>query len=63
MPCFTWVVFRISNLLCPAAVADNDVAELTKIIHKQEIDLNHQSPSGLTALHYAAAVLKPVLHC
>lgn len=37
------------------AVADNDVAELTKIIHKQEIDLNHQSPSGLTALHYAAA--------
>lgn len=37
------------------AVAENDVAEVTKIIHKEEIDLNHQSPSGLTALHYAAA--------
>ena len=38
-----------------AAVADNDVAELTKIMLKGEIDINHQSPSGLTALHYAAA--------
>lgn len=38
-----------------AAVADNDVAELTKIMQKEEIDINHQSPSGLTALHYAAA--------
>lgn len=38
-----------------AAVADNDVAELTRIMQKGEIDINHQSPSGLTALHYAAA--------
>ena len=37
------------------AVADNDVDELTRIMHKEEIDVNHQSPSGLTALHYAAA--------
>lgn len=37
------------------AVADNDVAELTRLMHKEEIDVNHQSPSGLTALHYAAA--------
>ncbi|XP_067040093.1 protein phosphatase 1 regulatory subunit 27-like [Acropora muricata] len=38
-----------------AAVAENDVAELRKIMLKDEIDINHQSPSGLTALHYAAA--------
>ena len=37
------------------AVADNDVAELTRLMHKEELDVNHQSPSGLTALHYAAA--------
>lgn len=37
------------------AVADNDVDELTRIMQKEEIDVNHQSPSGLTALHYAAA--------
>ena len=37
------------------AVADNDVAELTRLMHKEDIDVNHQSPSGLTALHYAAA--------
>lgn len=37
------------------AVADNDVAELRKIMQKDDIDINHQSPSGLTALHYAAA--------
>lgn len=38
-----------------AAVAENNVAELRKIMQKNEIDINHQSPSGLTALHYAAA--------
>lgn len=43
------------EVLLFTAVADNDVAELTRIMHKEEIDLNHQSPSGLTALHYAAA--------
>lgn len=37
------------------AVADNDVDELTRIMQKEDIDVNHQSPSGLTALHYAAA--------
>ena len=37
------------------AVADNDVDELERIMHKEDIDVNHQSPSGLTALHYAAA--------
>ncbi|XP_068701082.1 protein phosphatase 1 regulatory subunit 16A-like [Montipora foliosa] len=38
-----------------AAVAENDVNELRKIMAKDEVDINHQSASGLTALHYASA--------
>ena len=43
------------EVLFLAAVADNDITELQRIIHKREIDFNQQSPSGLTAMHYAAA--------
>ena len=43
------------EVLLLAAVADNDVQELQRILQENEVDLNHQSASGLSALHYAAA--------
>ena len=53
---------RPRSVSCPpevllfVAVAENDVAELRRILDEHdEVDINQQSPSGLTALHYAAA--------
>ena len=43
------------EVLLFAAVANNDVQELQRILQENEINLNHQSPSGLSALHCAAA--------
>ena len=44
------------EILMFAAVAENDVTELRRILDEHdEVDINQQSPSGLTALHYAAA--------
>lgn len=36
------------------AVAENDVYELKELINKHHVNINHRSPSGLCALHYAA---------
>lgn len=36
------------------AVVENDVSELESLIHKYNVNVNHASPCGLTAIHYAA---------
>lgn len=38
-----------------AAVVDNDTETLRNLINMGKVDINQKSPSGLTALHYAAA--------
>lgn len=36
------------------AVVENDVSELESLIRKYNVNVNHTSPCGLTAVHYAA---------
>ncbi|EDO38657.1 predicted protein, partial [Nematostella vectensis] len=36
------------------AVAENDLTEAQSLIDKYKLNIDHQSASGLTALHYAA---------
>ncbi|XP_048589357.1 protein phosphatase 1 regulatory subunit 27 [Nematostella vectensis] len=42
------------EVLLASAVAENDLTEAQSLIDKYKLNIDHQSASGLTALHYAA---------